>query len=111
MDNLTLATHNQRLSLWIERIKEYQASNQTVAAWCETNNICIKTYYNWMRKIKREAFDALPMERKTRATKSLLPTFAELPKPTTSMEQISSLGMEGQMLEWRDRCLFLMKPK
>ena len=24
MDNLTLAPHNQKLSLWIERIKEYQ---------------------------------------------------------------------------------------
>ena len=35
MDNLTLVTHNQRFSLWIEHIKKYQASNQTVVTWCE----------------------------------------------------------------------------
>ena len=85
MDNLTLATHNQKLSLWIERIKECQASNQTVADWCKANHIGIKTYYYWMRKIKREAFEALPAQRKARVTKTLVPTFAEIPKINSSM--------------------------
>ena len=52
MDNLTLATHNQKISLWIQHIKECQASNQTVADRCKANHIGTKTYYYWMCKIK-----------------------------------------------------------
>jgi hypothetical protein len=64
MDKLTTATHDYNLTLWANRIKECRASRLTVNKWCEQNNIGLKTYYYWMRKIKREVFDALPTERK-----------------------------------------------
>lgn len=64
MDSLTAATHSQKLSLWIDRIRKCKASKQTVPDWCDANGIHIKTYYYWMRKIKREAFDSIPAERK-----------------------------------------------
>lgn len=64
MDKLTTASHDYNLTLWANRIKECRVSGLTVNRWCEQNNIGIKNYYYWMRKIKREAFDALPAELK-----------------------------------------------
>lgn len=51
MDRLTVATHDQKISLWNNRIRECKASNQTVSEWwCEDNDVGIETYYYWMRK-------------------------------------------------------------
>ena len=59
MDKLTRASHEYNLSLWTGRIKECRRSGLTVVKWCAQNNIGIKTYYYWFRKIKREAFENL----------------------------------------------------
>lgn len=64
MNQLTIASHNHKIQLWINRIGECRASNQTVTDWCSEHDISIKSYYYWMRKIKAEAFEALPAERK-----------------------------------------------
>lgn len=34
MNQLTIATHNHKMQLWISRIGECRASNLTVAQWC-----------------------------------------------------------------------------
>ena len=60
MDQLTVATHDQKLRLWISRIQECRSSGITVEAWCKQQGFSSKNYYYWMRKIKREAFEALP---------------------------------------------------
>lgn len=60
MDQLTITEHDARLNLWIQRIKECRKSGMTVKAWCKANEINEKTYYYWLRKIKKEAFEALP---------------------------------------------------
>lgn len=60
MDQLTKVSHEYRLALWTDRIKECRASGLTVAKWCEQKNIGIKNYYYWMRKIKREVFENFP---------------------------------------------------
>lgn len=62
MDQLTVTEHDTRLNLWIRRIKECRESGMTVRAWCQANEINEKTYYYWLRKIKKEAFEALPTE-------------------------------------------------
>lgn len=66
MNQLTIASHNYKMQLWTSRIQECRASSQTVADWCSENDISIKSYYYWMRKIKSEAFEALPAERKSK---------------------------------------------
>lgn len=66
MNQLTIASHNYKMQLWASRIQECRTSNQTVADWCSENDISIKSYYYWMRKIKSEAFEALPAERKSK---------------------------------------------
>ena len=62
MDQLTITEHDARLNLWIQRIKECLGSGMTVKAWCKAKEINEKTYYYWLRKIKKEAFEALPSE-------------------------------------------------
>ena len=64
MDQLTIATHDQKLQMWISRIQECKTSGITVDEWCKQRGFSSKSYYYWMRKIKREAFEALPAERK-----------------------------------------------
>lgn len=81
MDKLTSVTNDYNLALWTNRIKECRASGLTVSRWCELNNIGIKNYYYWMRKIKREVFDALPAERKEYATSTMdsaVPVFSKI---------------------------------
>jgi len=63
MDKLTTATHDYKINLWTERIRKCRKSGMPVLRWCEENEISAKTYYYWMRKIKREAFDTISSSR------------------------------------------------
>ncbi|WP_109709126.1 IS66 family insertion sequence element accessory protein TnpA [Faecalicatena contorta] len=79
MNQLTIASHNHKMQLWTSRIHKCRSSNQTVADWCSENDISIKSYYYWMRKIKSEAFEALPAERKSKVlTQKRDASFAEV---------------------------------
>ncbi len=106
MDSLTLTTHERNLKLWIFRIRDCRASGQKVSCWCEHNGVGIKTYYYWMRKIKREAFETLPEKQKIKAPVSSLNNtfFAELPKhskaPTEGTAVLIRFG--GTVLEIRN---------
>ena len=55
MDQVTLAKNQMRADNWRGLIQECQQSGQTVVQWCQTNNINIKTYYYWLRKLRTQA--------------------------------------------------------
>ena len=55
MDQVTLAKNQMRADNWRSLIQECQQSGQTVVQWCQTNNINIKTYYYWLRKLRTQA--------------------------------------------------------
>lgn len=55
MDQVTLAKNQMRTDNWRSLIQECQQSGQTVVQWCQTNNINIKTYYYWLRKLRTQA--------------------------------------------------------
>lgn len=91
MDQLTIATHDHKLQLWISRIQECKASGITVDVWCKQQGFSSKSYYYWMRKIKREAFEALPAERKPKpraVPASYENTFVEIPVTQSSANAI-----------------------
>lgn len=99
MDKLTNATHDCNLSLWANRIKECRASGLTAKRWCEQNNIGIKSYYYWMRKIKREAFEAFSADRKENATsivESTAPVFSKINLPSNN-KTISTASVTIQL--------------
>lgn len=84
MDQLTVTEHEAMLKLWIRRIKECRGSGMTVKAWCRENEINDKTYYYWLRKIKKEAFEALPSEcKQVPAPFGEKKTFAEVNAPVS----------------------------
>ena len=54
MDQVTLAKNQIRADRWHMLIQTCQQSGQTVVNWCEENNINIKTYYYWLRKLRKQ---------------------------------------------------------
>ena len=74
MDKITSDVRHQR---WLDIIHACNASGLTRKAWCEQNDIKIKTFYYWQRQLRREAHDAqmtaLPAEPEV--------TFAEVALP------------------------------
>ena len=55
MDPVTLAKNQIRADRWRMLIQTCQQSGQTVISWCEENNVNIKSYYYWLRKVKTAA--------------------------------------------------------
>ena len=53
MAQVTLAQNQVRAETWRSLISTCQQSGQTVANWCQENNINIKTYYYWLRKLRK----------------------------------------------------------
>src|SRR5690606_33139133 len=46
-------TKDERLALWVARIKDYQASGERVATWCERHQVTQHQLWYWMRKVKQ----------------------------------------------------------
>ena len=60
MDQIQSVKSELRLQHWAKIIAECQASTQTVKAWCEANDIHIKTYCYWLRKLRQRTLDSMP---------------------------------------------------
>ena len=54
MDPVTLAKNQIRADRWRMLIQTCQQSGQTVISWCEENNVNIKSYYYWLRKLRKQ---------------------------------------------------------
>ena len=66
MDNVSLsvAKHESLLKLWRQRILECRNSGLTVATWCEQNQVGIKSYYYWLKRVwDRETNSMIPDDR------------------------------------------------
>lgn len=55
MDKVSEAKGAYRLRQWSQIVQDCQASNMTVVAWCRQNNVNIKSYYYWLRKVRSKA--------------------------------------------------------
>ena len=61
MDQVTLTKNQLKFQHWSNLIAQYQESGMTLTAWCEQNNICKKSYYYWLRKIRLDAIENSPV--------------------------------------------------
>ena len=52
MDKITNAKTEFRLKQWSKIIQACQTSGMTVVSWCSQNNVKIKSYYYWLRRIR-----------------------------------------------------------
>ena len=60
MDQIQSVKAEFRLRHWAKIIADCQSSPLTVKAWCEANGICPKTYYYWLRKVRKRTLENLP---------------------------------------------------
>ncbi|NSW92704.1 MAG: IS66 family insertion sequence element accessory protein TnpB [Firmicutes bacterium] len=58
MDKITNVKNEFRLKQWAKIIQSCQESNMTVVAWCAQNNVNIKSYYYWLRKLRTLACES-----------------------------------------------------
>ena len=58
MDKVSKTKKEFRLKQWSRIIKSCQVSGMTAAAWCEKNNINVKSYYYWLKKIRAQAWES-----------------------------------------------------
>lgn len=61
MDQVTLAKTHFRKEQWKRLILECQSSGMRVEDWCVQNNVTRHAYYYWLRKLREEACDSLPI--------------------------------------------------
>lgn len=52
MDKITDAKTEFRLRQWTQIIQTCQSSGMTVVSWCGQNNVKIKAYYYWLRRVR-----------------------------------------------------------
>lgn len=69
-------TRQYRLNQWTEIIQKCHSSGQTNVAWCADNNINIKRYYYWLKRIRTAACESLPVIGKQ--AQSIIPVKASL---------------------------------
>lgn len=81
------------IQLWMERVRACRASNLTVRAWCQQNDIPCSSYYHWQRNL----FDNAVANAQAPVSQ-----FAEISVSTTSItskevtsEVIASLEVNG----------------
>jgi hypothetical protein len=58
MDKVTDAKTEFRLKQWAKIIQACQASGTTVTAWCRENNVNVKSYYYWLRRLRTKVCEA-----------------------------------------------------
>ncbi len=70
-------THDVRANHWRSIVESCQArpSDQTAKAWLAENNVSAKSYYYWLRKFRREAYNQM------HATNPDLPALQEPVRP------------------------------
>ena len=44
---------DEKITLWSERIHEFQSSGQTCKTWCQEHHVPVSTMNYWMRKLKK----------------------------------------------------------
>lgn len=77
MDQVTLVKNQMRTRNWQELIQARQDSGQTVVSWCRENNVNIKTYYYWLRKLRQQ-----------KIAKQELPVPLEVPEKPVVFKQL-----------------------
>lgn len=60
MNQIALVKQQVRLNEWADQIRDRVQSGMTVSEWCEAHDICIKTYYYRLKKVRAHMLSELP---------------------------------------------------
>lgn len=78
------AKHESYLQLWRNRVMECRNSGKTIAVWCKENEINIKTYYFWQKRVWDKETQTLIQSEQNQIPQSSSVQFAQV-----------NLGMES----------------
>ena len=86
MEGISLlgAKHESYLKLWRGRVMECRNSGKTIAVWCKENEINIKTYYFWQKRVWDKETQTLIQSEQNQIPQSSSVQFAQV-----------NLGMES----------------
>ncbi len=92
-------THEVRLQQWSKTVKECRSSGKSVKSWCDGQNINIKTYYYWQKKVCQATCRELAMNHPQPSIEvNANPiVFAKLRKPDHPSGQLALTIQRNQM--------------
>ena len=93
-------THEIRLQQWGKTVKDCRSSGKSVKSWCDEQNINIKTYYYWQKKVCQVTCRELAMNHpqpSIAVNAPPIPVFAELRKPDPPSGQLALTIQRGPM--------------
>ena len=77
-------THEVRLQKWNGIVRSCRSSGKTIKSWCDENNINLKTYYYWQKRVCQAACRELALTQESSpqaASVNSSPVFAEIRRP------------------------------
>lgn len=83
--NMKKISHEMNLKKWSQIVEECRNSGQTAVSWCGENNINIKTYYYWQRKVCNAVCNELAITNNIEKP----PAFVEVVLPAARSSEIA----------------------
>ena len=99
MDPVTLAKNQIRADRWRMLIQTCQQSGQTVISWCEENNVNIKSYYYWLRKLRKQELGAKELPIPIPEEKPIVFKQLEVKTPVTGTQAAVIIRLPNATLE------------
>ena len=84
--NMKKISHEMNLQKWTLIVEECRNSGKTVVKWCDENDINIKTYYYWQRKVLKAVCNELSIANNNVETS---PAFAEVILPGMRKSEVA----------------------
>lgn len=98
MDKVSIVKHQFRMEEWRKRIVECQSSGMTVSHWCKQNGYCEQTYYKYLKRIREEMVDALPVP-VTEQSKPAVFKKLEVQTPVPGTQAAVIIRLNGAIVE------------
>ena len=84
--NMKKISHEMNLQKWTQIVEECRNSGKTAIKWCSENDINIKTYYYWQRKVLKAVCNELAI---TNNSIEKTPAFTEVILPDTRTPEVA----------------------
>ncbi len=89
MDKITDTKTEFRLKQWTQIVQTCQASGMTAVSWCNQNNVNIKSYYYWLRRIRTLAIENGPLELQSKGQQIVPVSFRQTAAVTIHINSVS----------------------
>lgn len=98
--NMKKISHEMNLQKWSQIVQECRNSGQTTAKWCTENDINIKSYYYWQRKVCNAVCNELAITNNVEKS----PEFAEVILPGIRSSEVAiTLNLNNISLQIHNR--------